>query len=934
MPGLYNTNCRIEVPVIINGAMNRNQLGTQYVGLDANGNEDVTKAPLDSVIFYQEGGARVASDGPNSETSINGLYFAYGPMYFSGGSQQSVIQNVIFWSTEQWEKYKMSNLTGATMTPYDDNKGPWYRIYERQSVNISLRFYSKTSGATPSGSTTITLTSGTSISRGFGVSGIGIPDNTFVGAISASTINLVDADGNAVATVANIPDGSTIKFSNHLGYPNLFTCCIAPDEPNSRIYLYQSNVKFRHCIFGAYQPAAVARHRASSNYTRQAYFHVYDSSISVGGCSFKGNDRWYIPNTIVTGIGRTLTEIYNYNDGSADGSEVVTTGIKSVLKATPEYGWIVLKDAYGRTNNGLVTTETYGFANVLFFFSGKSSFTFNSTELPDEQRIWSDGINFNNKNHDAFNNVRLEKWSKYNYEIGDNRVDSSGSEIETFGASRAYKTRVNSGSWEQSRSNLYDTYGVDFRGDQHRGFVRSATLTTFELDKQLTTNVTGAYVKIVTGDGKGQVRKITAHNTSSNIITIDTGWTTIPSSLNALSANTTLTQEQASIKASVYIISDGVGRVQTGTSNTIVLDSNASNDNNHYPMNYPHLKIFDQLGNVQVRTVTAYDASTKTVTVHPNFSSTPNNTFTYEFCFLSYEWLRFRGDSNLGTFYPSNATPVVTGSLTGSSSTTVVLDGDASSVDDTYNGMLIQITPADSSRTPQQGIITDYVGSTKTATIAHNWKNGVDFRNPDRPIINVNINYVTPTSGDSYTILGKFTGSSSILNNWWRNTGPMVRHFIGFAAASDVKVTTVNYAYVRNDQFSGVRGAFGAIPNRNAPSWSGTIRNSLNFDGVGLPAQTLGLYNAAASHGLGLVLSSADGNPLTFVAQHSDKSVGFRKSMINMDSLAIEPGFYDDETLSNYGINEINTGAGNKTAGTRATILIENLTVSSIDMVI
>lgn len=56
------------------------------------------------------------------------------------------------------------------------------------------------------------------------------------------------------------------------------------------------------------------------------------------------------------------------------------------------------------------------------------------------------------------------------------------------------------------------------------------------------------------------------------------------------------------------------------------------------------------------------------------------------------------------------------GDVVSSTSTTIVLDGNASAVDDTYNGKIIKVY-ADN-ETTQFRTITDYVGSTKTATVS------------------------------------------------------------------------------------------------------------------------------------------------------------------------------------------------------------------------
>lgn len=79
-------------------------------------------------------------------------------------------------------------------------------------------------------------------------------------------------------------------------------------------------------------------------------------------------------------------------------------------------------------------------------------------------------------------------------------------------------------------------------------------------------------------------------------------------------------------------------------------------------------------------------------------------------------------DTAIAMKYIRQTGRVRSGTAQGAASNTITLDSGASSQDDVYNGMKIRITAGTGSAAPGQvRTISDYVGSSKVATISENW---------------------------------------------------------------------------------------------------------------------------------------------------------------------------------------------------------------------
>src|SRR6185295_18173427 len=79
------------------------------------------------------------------------------------------------------------------------------------------------------------------------------------------------------------------------------------------------------------------------------------------------------------------------------------------------------------------------------------------------------------------------------------------------------------------------------------------------------------------------------------------------------------------------------------------------------------------------------------------------------------------------TLYPRKLVKIRTGTCAddGSGTADVVLDASAKAVDDYYNGMVVCVV-IDGAASAECRVITDYTGSTQTATVATGFNTAVD----------------------------------------------------------------------------------------------------------------------------------------------------------------------------------------------------------------
>ena len=140
------------------------------------------------------------------------------------------------------------------------------------------------------------------------------------------------------------------------------------------------------------------------------------------------------------------------------------------------------------------------------------------------------------------------------------------------------------------------------------------------------------------------------------------------------------------------------GTAQTGAAGSITLAATAlATDDAYTGMG---IMITDGAGKGQKRKITDYTAA-RVATVNSNWNPVPDNTSKYELY-----WTLKDGKNSLQQ----------TGIAQDGGAATITLATEASGDDDFYNGMQIEITAGTGIN--QKSLITDYVGTTKVATVA------------------------------------------------------------------------------------------------------------------------------------------------------------------------------------------------------------------------
>lgn len=147
------------------------------------------------------------------------------------------------------------------------------------------------------------------------------------------------------------------------------------------------------------------------------------------------------------------------------------------------------------------------------------------------------------------------------------------------------------------------------------------------------------------------------------------------------------------------------GTAQAGGANSITLDAGASAIDNFY---VPHnILIIGGLGVEQVSNIIQYDGTTKVAKVTPPWKTVPDATSEFEV--------------KPAIVHPITGwTTTEVGLAVASTATTITLNGDASTINDFYVDAIIVIHTGLGVGQPSR-IITDYVGSTKIATINEAW---------------------------------------------------------------------------------------------------------------------------------------------------------------------------------------------------------------------
>lgn len=200
-----------------------------------------------------------------------------------------------------------------------------------------------------------------------------------------------------------------------------------------------------------------------------------------------------------------------------------------------------------------------------------------------------------------------------------------------------------------------------------------------------------------------------------------------------------------------YVVANSFGRAlqasrdgtaQAGAGTTITLDASANANNSFY--NNCLVEIIGGTGIGQARFITGYAGSTKVATVNSSWTTNPDNTSVFVIKYFDQVpgasaptaaqvatavWQDttssdFTTSGSVGQAVFNFNQYVRRNTAQAGASTTITLDASASATDDIYNYELIEIISG--TGVGQGKFITDYVGSTKVATVDSAWATNPD----------------------------------------------------------------------------------------------------------------------------------------------------------------------------------------------------------------
>lgn len=215
---------------------------------------------------------------------------------------------------------------------------------------------------------------------------------------------------------------------------------------------------------------------------------------------------------------------------------------------------------------------------------------------------------------------------------------------------------------------------------------------------------TGEIVVLLSGTGAKQARTITGYNGSTKKATIDRPWYTTPDATSVfaiVAADNPRLNASLQVPASSYSVTIHSGTAQAGsTATTIKLAAAASATNSLYVGDL--IAIRSGTGVQQVRTIIAYNGTTKIATVDRSWVTTPDATSVYAI---------------YASTTPSLFSDEGVAQAGGASSLT--LQSTASATDDVYIGSILTILAGTDAGDTSE--ITDYDGTTKVATVSPAW---------------------------------------------------------------------------------------------------------------------------------------------------------------------------------------------------------------------
>ena len=185
------------------------------------------------------------------------------------------------------------------------------------------------------------------------------------------------------------------------------------------------------------------------------------------------------------------------------------------------------------------------------------------------------------------------------------------------------------------------------------------------------------------------------------------------------------------------------GLTGSRTSSSVVLSAGGSTIDGAYIGST--LFIAGSTGAGQSRIITGYNGTTKVVTISPDFDTTPGGSSLIFILHSSSNVVSISGSVPAADLLEERYALFGANQATSSADSTIVMPSTASSTDDFYNGSNIFILTGNGRG--QARLITDYVGSSRTATITPDWT-------------------VQPTSADVLIFPGEMDVAA------WRGTQP------------------------------------------------------------------------------------------------------------------------------------------------------------------
>lgn len=220
----------------------------------------------------------------------------------------------------------------------------------------------------------------------------------------------------------------------------------------------------------------------------------------------------------------------------------------------------------------------------------------------------------------------------------------------------------------------------------------------------------GLLVRIVSGTGAGQVRRVLAYVGSTKVVTTDRAWTTNP---DATSVYTVLAES-----GPFYDVASA-GTAQAGAATTITLQSNASATDGFYVGQL--VVIRSGTGAGQARVIIAYVGATKVATVNRAWVTNPASGSVYVTVGVD----AANVDANLRVaLQERDQFALNVGTAQAGAASTITLAATASATNDLYKGAMVKITSGTGSGQARR--ITGYVGSTKVATVERAWATNPD----------------------------------------------------------------------------------------------------------------------------------------------------------------------------------------------------------------